>query len=225
MSANESGTRDGFRKRNLQQWGTLLKETFPVAMPRSSIWEDTQGILRVLNKLASVEDLSHAFIPSGGGQDLHEACESTEPDCIEFRLGSQTYIIRPECLTFESFHDELEWAYFRLEADELEPSGVYDRVDGIRETLTELESGHYVDISVWEQGYFDYDERGETVPLSPDARRVHRYFEGAFVFFAKGSTYNQIPDTYDARHNEMTSSGFRECIAETLRLLQEKAKS
>ena len=39
-----------------------------------------------------------------------------------------------------------------------------------------------------------------------------RWLSGAFVVFAKGSLYNSITATYDARHNQMTAVEFRQYI-------------
>jgi serine/threonine-protein kinase len=60
--------------------------------------------------------------------------------------------------------------------------------------------------SVWD------DKEYEGQALSDDARPVHRYFGGSFVIFQKTSIYNHQPDTYDGRHNTMTSDAFREHV-------------
>jgi hypothetical protein len=46
--------------------------------------------------------------------------------CIELITDGIAHIVRPAHLTFESFDDDPEWNYFRLETETLEPCGVYE---------------------------------------------------------------------------------------------------
>ena len=108
---------------------------------------------------------------------------------------------------FESFGNDEEWNYFRLETGDLKEAGVYDALylNGERsyEPLTELTPGKYVDYGAWDNREY----RGE--PLPETARGLTRYLKGDFVIFRKTSLYNKNRSTYDGRHNKMSSSEFR----------------
>lgn len=162
-----------------------------------------------------MRSLNHAFFPGGGGLDLTGAAQSTEGGCIELHFGGQVEVVKPQKLTFDSFGDNLEWAYFRLETGEIEPSGVYENNSFEYEELTEINPGEYLPRSIWEHGYYGYDENGYEMPLPKGARVISRCFKGAYVIFAKTSIYNQVPGTYDGRHNKMSSERFRNYIAKS----------
>lgn len=228
--------RSDFREKNLRRWESTLRQIFPVAIPESCSWTEIPDIVSVLNKIGSTDNLSHAFMPDYGGVSFLGAEESWEDACIDLRSENSKYRLRPEILTFESFDGDYEWAYFRIDADHLAPTGVYteEELAGkarrlgrpvIREALTELSPRHYEPVDIWERGYFGLDEHGEEMPLPENAARVNRYFHGAFVVFAEASPYNSVPSTYDARHTKMTSEEFRKYIAgavEALRAQQEE---
>ncbi len=68
--------------------------------------------------------------------------------------------------------------------------------------------------------YFDegnYDEK----PLPGNSRIVDRHIKGDFVIFQKTSTYNRITDTYDGRHNKMSTDEFRLYIEEKVEGIRE----
>jgi len=119
--------------------------------------------------------------------------------------------VRPIRLHFESFANETQWNYFRLECAELHPSGTYEETDEDHdsEELTDLGDGRYVSRSVWD------DQEYQGAPLPPDARVLVRYFGGAFLIVQKTSQYNRGSgklDGYDGKHNSMTSDEFRQWI-------------
>ena len=102
-----------------------------------------------------------------------------------------------------------EWTYFRLNLAPLSP--VNGDPSRHREELTELAPGTYEERSLLD---------GHDVTAS--ARGVSRWFKGAFVIFAKGSTYNLSPSTYDGRHSlgrkykETTADAFRTYIEKVI---------
>jgi serine/threonine-protein kinase len=211
----ETHGREDFRTWNLTEWETMLNSLFPTAIPARAIWKARRSIIAVLQKIGSVKDLTHFFYPDGGGLDLDGARQSVEAECIELDTGVPT-ILKPRKLTFESFgRTHLEWAYFRLEAATLEPSGVYDDLSGCDEELAEIRPGFYVSRSALDSG--EYEEDGEVRPTPETARGVMRYLRGTFVVFAKASTYNRTPTTYDGRHAKMPASAFRAHIAGAVR--------
>lgn len=216
--------REEFRIKNLQQWEKKLKELFPDGMPKEMSWVGKESIISVLNKIGAVPSLNHLLFPSGGGLDLTGAKHSSENNCIELCFGDSVEIVKPISLTFNSFDADLEWAYFRLETEGLEPSGVYEtKSDLSYEEVTELTPGHYVSYSVWEYGYYGYDENGNEKKLPSTARVISRSFGGAYLIIAKTCKYNQIPATYDGRHNRMTAERFRQEIAKVAKNSHEKS--
>jgi len=207
--------REEFRRKNLIQWEEFLKKLFENKIPAYCKWTSIDSIISVLNQIGAEQELTHTFFPSGGGLDLTGAATSHERGCVELLFsGSNIKIVKPQSLSFHSFEDNYEWAYFRLETDCLELSGVYeydaDESNSIircREELTEISPGNYIDRGFWDENEYE----GE--PLPDESRIVTRYLNGAFVIFAKGSIYNIVPDTYDARHNKMNSEEFNKYIA------------
>lgn len=182
------------------------------------VWRGLETIADVLRLLGERAPLNHTFMPGGGGLDLVGASLSAERGCIALRFDLGTTIVRPATLELVTFADDplADWAYFRLECGELEPSGTYDEVSGDREYLVRLDDGEYVDRSCWDRGFLEYDEDEREVPLPPGAEPITRQLRGAFVTFAKGSTYNAIPGPYDGRHNKMSADEFRAYIAQGL---------
>ncbi len=146
---------------------------------------------------------------------MADARLSYEDNCIELDFGSVD-IVKPKRLIFESFGYNHDWNYFRLEADDLQPSGVkeieadeesYETKYG-REELSELSPCDYYPYYIMENSS-DYKDN---YPITEFSRQVTRWFRGSFVILCKASVYNSIPATYDGRHNKMTTDEFREYI-------------
>lgn len=197
---------EDFQLRNELEWIEVGSKLFPYGIPSRAVWHDIDEICSVLSVAAGADGLNHMFYPDGGGMTLIGATRSNERGLIELQRHAKSVdVLKPKKLSFESFGNELEWCYFRLEATPIEPSGVIGslRSEGICEELVEIAPSEYVNPSCW-----DYNElSGE--PLPESARRVQRYLKGSFVIFSTTSVYNQIPDTYDARHNAMSEEQFR----------------
>ena len=198
-------------KLNKLQWKDAQSRIFPFSRPSRAIWEDIDQIIRVLNLISMSDHLNHTFMPTGGGMNLLGAKRSYENGCIELIFG-YTKIVKPIRLVYESLYGEEDWNYFRLEADALKPSGYYKKMSELEvEYLTELEPLVYTDALCCE--FNDYN--GQSLPSS--ARAIYRLVkEGSFVIFTDTSLYNRTGDTYDARHNEMTTDGFRDYISRTV---------
>lgn len=215
-----------FHARNLEQWFEIQKSLFPAAFPSRVIWEDVNDIISILKVLCSYDNLNHMFMPSGGGLDLEDARLSHEQGCIELDYVF-IEIVKPKMLVFESFGFDPEWNYFRLELDQLEPSGIYESDEGEppyeypldEEELTELRPGEYDEYKLLEDRTY-YEELGYDIPET--ARRVTRRFKGSYVIFNKRSPYNLTTSTYDARHNKMTTDEFRDYIKRQANLIKEK---
>ena len=193
-----------------------LGAIFPSGLPAHKNWTNAGEIVAILNKI-SAPDLCYGFYPDGGGNDLLGAKHSRESNCIEMNLGSKQTgnVVKPLSLDFHSFSGEAdEWAYFRLETNELEPSGIYDKLSFDLEELTELPDGQYRERSAWDSGVVGHDENDHEIPLPKGSRLVVRFFKGSFVFFAKGSLYNKNTGTTDGRHDKVTAAQFRTHIKE-----------
>ncbi len=199
-----------WEEHNPLQWKEAFSKLFPLSVPTRATWEDVDAIAAALNVIGHIPNLNHMFFPDGGGLDFDYVAKSDgEPGCIELH-AEYTVLVKPSRLCFESFGEESQWNYFRLECSKLEPSGVYhDYGDEDSEELTDLGNGQYVNRSVWDENSYEGN------PLAAEARVIVRYFGGSFVVFQKTSQYNRGGrklDGYDAKHNRMTSDQFREFI-------------
>ncbi len=202
-----------WRIKNLKNWEDLLLSIFNGSVPENCVWEDQIDIVNILKVIGENPQVNHTFFPTGGGLDLEGAAASYEKDCIELIFSKKSAsIIKPTSIIFQSFGKNYEWAYFRIETQKLEQSGVYENLTDQWEELTEIAPGEYADRAYWDEDSYGHDANGRSLPLPDSARVVSRFFSGAFVIFAKSSTYNAINATYDGRHSKMTSEEFKEYI-------------
>jgi hypothetical protein len=201
---------------NISQWKALLQFIFHGKTPNSFRWDKLEDIVEILNLLGKHGNISHVFMPNGGGLDISGAKISGEAGCIEIEFQGSSSIVRPISLSLETFDGSYKWSYFRLDTGGLEQSGVYGSTTREEEALTQIEPGHYLSYDVWSVGHNGIDEEGYEIPLPEHTRPITRHFKGAFVIFAKGSTYNRTSSTYDARHNKMDSLKFKQYIAESI---------
>ncbi|WP_160680669.1 serine/threonine protein kinase [Clostridium sp. C8-1-8] len=201
-----------FKENNLQKWRIKILEIFNDNVPKRYEWTDINEIIKVLNIIGE-ENLNHTFFPTGGGLDLSGTGTSSEKDCINLYFGSSLHhdVIKPSKLIFNSFYDDYQWAYFRIETCELEPSGVYDTLIRESEELMDLGEANYVSRHYWDLGFY-HDKQGLEQKLPSKAAVVTRFFKGSFVIFAKASIYNSVSGTYDGRHNRMDDERFRKYI-------------
>lgn len=221
---------EDFHERNHEQWFEIQNKLFPTSIPKRVVWEDINDIVKVLKVVSSYHALNHLFLPSGGGLDLEDVRLSFEENCIEldFQLID---VVKPKRLLFESFGYNHEWNYFRLEADELEPSGVYEVEQGEepyekthdREEVTQIYPGQYEDYNYIENS--SYREQDDYEYESPkDMKHITRWFRGSFVIFSKRSVYNRTSSTYDGRHNKMSTDEFRDYIQQSVDHFKEEDK-
>lgn len=199
---------DEWTERNRLEWRAVQKRIFPFSVPQRAEWHDVNDIVNVLRLLGERRNMNHMFFPDGGGLDLQDANASEiERGSIELIASGSVKLVRPLRLLFESFGDDPQWDYFRLETDGASPCGIYEQQDSrLCETVTEVEPGVYVDQMCWE-----LNEYGDYL-VADTARLITRYFTGAFVLFGKNSVYNYISSTYDGRHNRFDADGFRAYI-------------
>jgi serine/threonine-protein kinase len=227
-----------FERRSRADWAHMIRNLSGGGSPSRVIWTNLGSIIEVLNACARMPDANHMFYPTRGGNDLEGAELASEEGCIALIAGGGPEIVRPRRLLLELIPAQVEWSYFRLEVDELEPAldrddDDHDDVDGdvveedqrdhrvaTRDSLgfgeveeaVEIAPGEYIERMYWDEGWYGYDEGGEPLPLPASARLVSRCLRGDFVIFAKLSPYNLDSSTYDARHAKLSTDQFREYI-------------
>jgi serine/threonine protein kinase len=191
---------------NTSEWSAVRETLFNGYEPENARWNNPDKIANVLNLLGKYPSLNHTFFPSGGGNDLTTVKLAAEQGCLEMHFDSSVAIAKPSELIMENIDDDPSWSYFRLELEQLQESGHSSVYNG-KEYITEHIPGNYIS---WEYGNYGHYEDGTS--LQKTARLVDRYLCGVFVIFSKSSLYNKIIGTYDARHNKMNSTEFRNYI-------------
>ncbi len=203
------------KEKNLKEWDELLNNIFQGLIPESRTWSDKKDIIKILQSIGGKPNINKTFFPDGGGIELKGAAQCAETDCIELRfLEKHPCILKPGELNFQSSGIYNEWAYFRLDAQELAPSGWNQDLKGIKEELIELHPAEYIHRCFWDSGSYEMDETGRELPLPREARLVFRYISGSFVIFAGDSAYNETAQVNDGRHSKMTEVEFRTYISE-----------
>lgn len=195
---------DDFQLRNANEWSEFSKRLFLLQNPGQADWTNVAAIVSVLNEVAKVPSLNHMFFPDGGGMTLEEARLAPETGFLELHMG-YIALLKPAKLSYVSFGHDPKWDYLRLEAEPVHPTGYYATRDGdYLEYLSELRPGQYAHPDVYE-----YRHDNERV-LPAGSRGIVRYLRGSFVFFSTSSPYNQNSATYDARHEKMSETEFKE---------------
>lgn len=203
-----------FIKRNVTEWFEVQKSLFPISVPNSAQWHNISDIVTVLKILASKKSLNHMFYPNQGGNVVVDVQLAKEKGFIALSVNEKTAcILKPKKLTYESFSVDPSWDYFRLEAEEVEPTNIEYALnpDGLCEELTEIEPGVYVEYEAWRT-----DEYGG-VELPVSARPVSRFIKGVFVFFCTRSRYNLAIgklDAYQGFQQTMSECEFNSFIRE-----------
>ncbi len=214
---------DELRNSNLAEWKEILQEIFKGPIPGRRAWTEKKDIIRTLYFLGRNPELNRTYLPDGSRLHLKRGEDSAEPDGLDLHfVDHPVCIIKPRTLTFQAFGQDYEWAYFRLETKELEPSGWYPNLKGIKEELTELSPGDYADRKYWDLGSYEYDETGREIPLSSRARIVFRYFSGSFVIFATRSAFHEIRLADDESPSTMTEEALNILIGPMVNSLEKK---
>lgn len=202
----------------LAGWEEVLKAIFKGPIPETCSWTEKKDIIRALYFLGRDPELNRTYLPEGNRLHLKRGEDSAEPDCLDLHfIDHPVCIIKPRALTFQAFDGQYEWAYFRLEPKELEPSGWYENLEGIKEELTEISPGDYADRKYWDLGSYEYDETGREIPLSSRARIIIRYFSGSFLVFFKGSPFHKISFPKDGSPSTLTEEALNRLILEKIK--------
>lgn len=234
-----------YREKKIKQiamWEKMVVDLFGSKPEDTVKITDKSEIINTLNIIGKSKALNHTFMPSGGGLDLSGAAVSNERGLVELNFGGSAKIVNPVSLTVHTFGDNPEWWYFRLTTSPFAQSSVY-KVENVEETyksalnrevaenmkfygeeVLEIAPSEYIDRSFWDLNHLGYDEDGYEIPLPDSARVVTRkYNGGAFVIFPKFSAYNNVPSTYDARHNRMSDDYFERYIKEIVTELAKRS--
>lgn len=207
--------RKEFKTKSLNAWERILNTIFDNKIPEEFTWTEKNEIIRILNIIGSEKSMNHMFFPGGGGMDLDGAEDSIEENCIDLIIGNVHLMINAKNMTFNSFGKNNEWSYFRIETNEIGRSKIseddYD-ANWKREEVGVLPNGNYISRYEWDDKEYYDAENDELKELPSKTYLMVRNRKGSFVIFAKGSLYNEVPVTYDGRHNIMTAEEFKNLI-------------
>ncbi|MBU0487958.1 MAG: hypothetical protein KKD31_08420 [Bacteroidetes bacterium] len=195
-----------FTEKNNMDWKKVHRAIFGEIIPRHCLWDKKEDILEILNLIGGSNCSTHLYFPDAGGNDFSEAKEASEKDCIEL-VASNTYIIKPKALVFDSIHDDLSLNYFKIETNPLPPSNILGINKGRNyEELTEISPNNYVQRYHWDLQEYD----GEKLPET--ARVVIRFLKGSFVIFMKSSPYYDMQSAYIGLHEKLDSETFKKML-------------
>mgnify|MGYP001810484099 CR=1 FL=1 len=178
--SQDLSTRELFND-HMEKWIELLGIIFNNDIPEKFVWQKNEDIIDICNKIGSDLSLCHTIFPKNGDLDLYGAGTSFEQDCIELYFEENkkcVYLIKPNCLIFQSFGNSYDRAFFRIETKKLMPTNTGANHQGLYEELTEIKPGQYVSISHWLRGFYGYGENGAELPLPDGARRITRWISG-----------------------------------------------
>ena len=201
-------------------WDFLSTLLFGSIVPRSVMWVKTDDIIDVLNTVASIPAYNHVLFSDHGGLDLYRVEKADETGWIDLILNkSDIHRILPKALCFESFEDDVQWNYFRLELRNA--SSILEDSIGQHEILVEDTPSHYVSSLDSCYGVYDYDT-GKKLPEG--WRLLSRYTGGTCLIVMKMGYYNHIHFTYDGRHGDCNNEAFR-CYIEKMQAITQKARA
>lgn len=192
--------------KNFLQWQEVQEQLFPTIVPTHAEWYNVNDIINVLRLLGKYNSQNHTFFPDGGGLDLTGAELSHEKDCIEFHCDGLVYIVKPQRLSFEFINSEIEWNYFSLETEGLEPITPNYPKQYCSEEFCEISPLDYQPLEL-----LDNMSKEEFDRIHP--RHIIRYFRGSFVMFHKDSIYNHFISKYKGEHEKLGLQEFRTQIS------------
>ena len=220
----EAGGREPFLEGCRRAWVQTLDVVDPEGRELAA-WDDPAEITRVLQAVIT-RTRSHAHLPTGGGQDFTDVRASHERGVLEFQIEKGlVYLAKPGRLLLQRVPSAPAESFLLLELGKLDASGAYPPDDrplsdrdwmSRREEVVELGPRDYVERSVWDQGFLDYDADGGEIPLPNASRLVVRWFDGKILFVTKGSMWNGTPSTYDGRHDKMSPAQIRAMIKRSI---------
>lgn len=183
---------------------------------QSLIWTGAGPIAEALRPFLGSR-LNHAFYPTGGGHDWHAEGTTGEAGCLAIQVADKMVdIFRPARMTLEHIPQHARESFLLIELEPLAADPVGSS-GPLSQELVEIPGRGYLSREVWDRGYLGHDADGNEIPLPGDARLVQRWLGGKILLVAKGSIWNGIPGTYDARHNTLSSEQIRAFIEGVMR--------
>lgn len=183
---------------------------------QSLTWTGAGPIAKALRPFLGSQ-LNHALYPTGGGFDWPAEGKTCETGCLAVLVGEEFIdVFRPARMILEHFPEQVRESFMLIElaplqADPADPTAVQSQ------ELVEIPGRGYRSREVWDRGYLGHDDDGREIPLPAGSRLVARWLGGKILLVAKGSIWNSIPGTYDARHNTLSSEQIRAFIEGAMR--------
>lgn len=181
-----------WEERNPYEWEDALKVIFPVAIPESAVWENTEEIFHILKILfEKYDNLNHCFYPYSGGDDFNKVEFHPTSDYL---IIENDLLIKAKELRFE-YVNNIDYSYFRLTVLENDP--VTENVYDDEEMVFINDNG-------------DFSEKAKN-----GFRNVSKYIKGSFLITKKTSVINQLNGTLDAYsgiHNKMTNDEYKKLL-------------
>ena len=202
-------TIDDYHSKCISKWLFINEFLFKDTAPRTTIWDNLDDIIYILNFIGKISDFSN-FVGPAGWEDFDFVSKANEEGCIYFQQYDSpktAIIVKPKLLAFENFQDDISWNYFMLETENSNFIH-YDSENKVEE-LVEDTPGHYVYVENPLYGVYDYD-KGDKFP--DGYKIVSRYFEGNFVFYLKTRTDDKIYDDRLMKVNQNPFYKFRKCV-------------
>ncbi len=175
-------------------------------------WTGPPRIAKVLRSLGQSMHW-HAQYSWLGSEPLVDARLGKEDRTVELDVGRGQKLVRPAARTLVRPHGDLhdEFTYAWLELANLEPSGVYDDLDGYDfEELTQLKRAEYAPRDCIFSGVDD--ELGEAKPLPAQARVVTRVFRGQLLIVPSFSVFATCRDYRTGLHGVLGKTRFEELV-------------
>jgi len=186
------------------EWSENVKSLFLLNIPDECKWTSFLRIAAVLNKISSGKSGCDLYFAQGGKELLSRATFSYEDGCIEL-IADWDVVLKIKSLEFNSIENNLEWSYFYIHTDRLNPSGSYvpTKNSWEREALIEYTPTKYFD----RDEYFYRNVFGEELPKPK--RYLDRLLTGDLVIFSRSSVYSQMNEHLDGRHAKMGPAEFK----------------
>lgn len=193
-------------------WRRAIENAFGASPPQARSWTDPYDCADVLRHFMAG---NYSFLPPNGHLPLRGVGVHEDARRLLFDL-SETGLLEtlPRSLRFEYIEEAPIESFLLLELRDMEPTGIYESVS-TNEQVARIDDEDY-DYSIIERGVWHYDEDGCEVPVPDDAKTVLRLLSGKLLIVSKGSMWNHTNETWDGRHNRMTSDEIRALIERSL---------
>lgn len=195
-------------------WNDAIRAAFGSAPPTSRTWSDPYDCVEVLQPFMKG---NYSFLPPNGHLPLDGVEVHDDGNKLLFNL-SETGLMEtaPRALRFEYIENAPIESFFLLELRQMQPTGLYETVDGYSEQVARIDGEDY-DYGVMEHGVWQHDEDGNEVPVPEDAKTVLRLLSGKLLIVSQGSMWNHTNSNWNGRHNAMTADEIRSVIERSLK--------